>query len=120
LTSPFYNIFTVIELKEFTEAEAHQFIGAQNRKVNFTDAELEFIFSHLELHPLKLQIVCDWVMKNRQRKLSESALAEEITKEFGNFFIGTFDPRQFLRLKKAVSLDNIKKLWDIISGSKEQ
>jgi hypothetical protein len=114
----------VVELKEFTEAEAHQFIAAQNRKVNFTDAELEFIFSHLERHPLKLQILCDWVIKSRQRKLSDWALAEEITKEFGNFFVGPF--AQLRRLRRVMSLDNIKKLLetiktgrDTVSGSKK-
>ena len=114
LTSPFYTLFTVVELKELTETQAQQFVAAQHEKVQFSDTELEFIFSELQLHPLKLQILCDWVIRNRQRQLSEWALAEEITKEFANFFVGTFDSRQFLRLKKVVSLEAIKKLLETI------
>ena len=107
LTSPFYTLFTVVELKELTETQAQQLVAAQHEKIQFSDAELEFIFSELQLHPLKLQILCDWVIRNRQRKLSERALAEEITKEFGNFFVGTFDIKQIHRVKR-MDLDSIK------------
>jgi len=126
LTSPFYNIFTVIELKEFTEAEAKEFIAAQHRKVQFDEAELQSILSYLPLHPLKLQIFCDWVIRNRQRKLSEWALEEEILKEYDRFFVDTFDRKQFRRLKKVVSPDNIKRVletlrtgMDLFSGPKK-
>lgn len=102
-----------------TEAQAQQFVAAQHEKIQFSDAELEFIFSELQLHPLKLQILCDWVIKNRQRQLSEWVLAEEITKEFANFFVGSFDSRQFLRLKKIVSLETIKKVLEAIKTGRD-
>lgn len=119
LTSTFYNIFTTVELGEFTEQEVYQFLEVQNVRVDFTEVELTFILTHLQLHPLKLQILCDWVFKNRWRKLSDWLLVEEINKEFGNFFVGTFDAKQFLRLSKAMSLDNLKRLLETIKTGRE-
>jgi len=118
LTSPFYNVFTVIELKEFTELEAQQFIAAHHERVSFTDDELKFIFSYLDPHPLKLQILCDWVMKNRQRQLAEWALVEEIGKEYSNFLVGTFDLKQFRKAKKALRPENINKWLETIKTVK--
>ena len=124
LTSPFYNVFTVVELKEFTEEEAHEFLAAHDQRVGFSDAELMFIFSQRETHPLKLQILCEWVMKNRRRGLDEHNLAKEISREYGRFRVGKFDPKRLLKAKRVLSLDNIKKLLEtfktargIVSGS---
>jgi hypothetical protein len=119
LTSPFYNVFTVVELKEFTQAEAHQFIAAYHQRVGFTDDELKLVFSYLDPHPLKLQIVCDLVLENRREQLSDWALAEEIAKEYGNFFVGKFDSKQLLKAKKAFSLDKIKKLLDTLKAGRD-
>lgn len=130
LVSPFYNIFTVVALKELTEEEARGFVEAHRERVNFTESELEFIFSYLNPHPLKLQILCDWVIKNRQQRLRNKELIEEINKEGGNFFVGRYDSRnlrRWKRLGKIFSLDKIKKLFemikagrDIFPGSKEK
>ena len=118
LTSPFYTLFNVVELKEWTQAEAERFVEVQGEKVHFTDAESSLILTRCsELHrrhPFKLQIVGDWVIRNRQRQLSEQALAKEIAKEITNFFVGTFDFRQFRRLKKFMSLEWIKKALETI------
>jgi len=116
LTSPFYNLFTVVELEEFTAAEAQGFLAAYDQRVGFSDEELMFILSNLETHPLKLQILCDWVVKNRQRGLDEDALTEEIAREYGNFLVGRFDPKNFRKAKRLISLDNIKKLLDTIKS----
>ena len=101
LTSPFYTLFTVVEVREFTEDEAQRFIAFHHRRLPFSDAELRFIVAGLERHPLKLQIECDWIIRNRERGLSEERLAKEITMEYSNFFVGKFDPRRLLRMKKA-------------------
>jgi len=117
LTSPFYTLFTTVELREWTQAEAQRFVEVRGEEVHFADAESSFILTHSQLHqrhPLKLQIVGDWVVRNRQHQLSEQALAEEITKEIASFFVGAFDFRQFRRLKKFMSLEWIKKVSDTI------
>ena len=118
LTSPFYNVFTLVELKDFPEGEAHDFLAAQDLRVRFSDSELMFIFSQRETHPLKLQILCDWVMKNRQRGLAEDEVAKAITTEYGNFFVGKFDPKRLLKAKRSVSLDNIRKLLETIKTAR--
>lgn len=103
LTSPFYTLFTVVEVGEFTEDEAQRFIAFHHRRLRFSDAELRFIVAGLESHPLKLQIECDWIIRNRERGLSEERLAKEIMMEYSNFFVGKFDPRRLLRMKRLIN-----------------
>lgn len=119
LTSPFYNLLSTIELKEFTEREAQEFIAVYHARLQFTDTELQFLFSYFEPHPLKLRVLCDWVFKNRQKQLADWALAEEIAKEYGNFIVGKYDPRQLLRANRALSLDGIKKLFDTLKSGRD-
>jgi len=119
LNSPFYNIFTVVELGPFTDDEVKTFLAHYHQQVQFTEDELKFINSYLDPHPLKLQIICDLVMKNRERRLAEWALVEDIAKEYGNFFVGKFDPKQLRRAKKWFSLDNLKKLIETIKAGKD-
>jgi hypothetical protein len=76
---------------------------------------------------MKLQIFCDWMLKNRQKGLSDWALLNEIRKECQWFYPGPFHQSNLRRLKKLFSLDNIKKLFEaikmgkgIISGSDEK
>ena len=121
LTSPFYNIFTNIELGEFTEDETMGFIAAHDEQVRFTADELGFIHTYFQTHPLKLQILCDWLLKNRVRQLSKDALIQEIEKEYGNFFPGMKE--NLRRAKRWLSLDSFNKLLatlktgrDLISG----
>lgn len=119
LCSPFYNLFTVVELKEFTEDEAQLFLANYLQRARFSDAEMKFIFSYLDPHPMKLQILCDWTVKNRQRQLAEWALVEEIGKEYSNFWMGTFDTKNLRRTKKWFSLDNIKKLLEVFKTARD-
>jgi len=116
LTSPFYNLFTVVEVNEFTADEAQEFLVFYDKSVSFVDEELTFILSNFETHPLKLQILCDWVVRNRQRGLGEEALAEEIAREYGNFLVGRFDKKNLRKAKRLISRDNIKKLLDAIKS----
>ncbi len=121
LTSPFHNVFIVVPLEEFTEAEAREFVAFHKEKVNFTDAELKFIFSYLDPHPLRLQILCDFVLENRRRGLADWALRKEIVREYGNYFVGRFDTKQLHKAKRArsvFSLDNIKKFFETLRGGK--
>lgn len=116
LTSPFYNLFTVVELGEFTDAEMQEFLAVYSQRVSFDDEELKFIVSNLETHPLKLQILCDWVVKNRRRELDEEALAEEISREYDNFLVGRFDRKNLRKAKRLISRDNIKKVIETIKA----
>jgi uncharacterized protein len=117
--SPFYNVFTVSELQELTEEETQQFVAAYDERVNFTDDELQFIFSYLPTHPLKLQILCDWVLRNRQQQFREDVLVEGIIKECENFFVDMFDLKNARRGKKLFSLDKIKKLFETIKSGRD-
>ncbi|MGH8564078.1 MAG: AAA family ATPase [Gammaproteobacteria bacterium] len=114
LTSPFYNVFTVTELGEFSEEEAQQFIRTHQDRVGFGDAELDFIWQHLDRHPLRLQILCDWVLQNRQRRLDDKALAEAVAREYKSFFVGGLDPRQLRRVRRLMSLNNVKRLVEVL------
>ncbi len=108
LTSPFYNVFTVTELKELTEDESMELIAAYHERLGFTEAELMFIFSYLD--PLKLQILCDWVIRNRERRLSDRDLIEGISKDYVGFFPGRW--KKLLKAKRVLSLDIIEKLLE--------
>lgn len=113
LTSPFYNVFTVVALKEFTQDEAREFMRAYHQRVSFKPDELEFILDRLLFHPLKLQILCDWVIQNRTHRLSKNALEEKIAEEYKNFFVGKFDLRKLQKWKGMLDPDKIKKWLDL-------
>lgn len=122
LSSPFYNVFSLTELRSFTVTEARQFVDKYRQQMNFTEDEYKFITSSLDnigCHPLKLQILCDWVMKNRELGLGDWALAEEIAKEYSNLFVGRFDPKQLRRAKGLFSLDNIRRVLDVLKAGKD-
>jgi AAA+ ATPase superfamily predicted ATPase len=119
LTSPFYNIFTVVELGEFTKEETREFIMFYRQRAVLTDDEIRFIESHLDgRQPLKLQIFCDWMLKNRQKRLSKRALIKKVRKECKHYFPGTYDLNKLRRLKRIFSLSNVKKLLEIIKSVK--
>ncbi|MFN0124531.1 MAG: AAA-like domain-containing protein [Blastocatellia bacterium] len=118
LTSPFDNIFTKVELGEFTDEEAAEFIAHYDAQVNFTDAENRFIASYFELHPLRLQVLCDQVLMNRRRQWSDGDLAEALGKAYGDFFPDRADEYKALA-KRAVSVDNIGKVLGLIKQARD-
>lgn len=118
LTSPFDNIFTKVELGDFTAEEAAEFIAHYDAQVNFTDAENRFIASYFELHPLRLRILCDQVLSNRRRQWSDGDLAEALGKAYGDFFPDRADEYKALA-KRTVSLDNIGKVLGLIKQARD-
>ena len=100
LTSPFYNVFTQIELQEWTPEEADSFVEAHRPSVQFTDKELEFIKSPIELHPLKMQVVCDHIIRNRALRLNEQQLRKSIEKEIHTLIVPSTSPKQLHRLQR--------------------
>lgn len=122
LTSPFYNVFLVTELNEFKPAEAGEFLEFFYTKDFLTDEDLIFVCNAAEIHkwhPLKLQIVCDCLFQNRKSKLSEDELVEKIKKEFGNYFVETFDFKNWRKAKKIFSLEYIKQIFDTLKSGRE-
>lgn len=121
LTSPFYNVFTALTLGGFTEEEVHQFIAAYQDVVAFNDEEMVFLSNHLEHldgHPLRLQILCDWLVRNRRHQYDEERLTEEIGREYAQFF-PSFDVRMWHGSKKRFTLSNIGKLLGILKDARE-
>ena len=119
MTSPFYNVFTVVELGDFTDNEVRAFLDHYGQQVFFTEEEMGFINSNLVTHPLKLQILCDFVIRNRKWRLAGRALVKKITKEHGNFFLGAFDSKQLVQAKKWFSLDHLKKVFETLKAGKD-
>jgi len=119
LTSPFYNVFTVVELGVFTSDEVRQFLEHYREKALFTDEEMTLINSYLDPHPLKLQILCDFVIRNRERRWAEWALVQEIAKEHGNYFVGAYNLKQLRRAGKWLSLDHLKKVFETLKAGRD-
>lgn len=118
LTSPFDNIFTKIELGDFTDAEAAEFIAHYDAQVQFTDAEKKFIASYFELHPLRLRILCDQVLSNWRRQWDDWALAEALGKAYGDFFPDRADEYKALA-KQTVSVESIGKWLGLIKQARD-
>jgi uncharacterized protein len=116
LTSDFYNIFTVIPLGDFPEDEAHQFVATYHQRVSFTDDELQFVLSYPDPHPLKLQIRCDCVLRNRQKQLADWALIDAINTETSEFFNVKYDMK---KMKKNFSLDSLTKILSTIKSGRD-
>ena len=100
MTSPFYNVFTQITLGEWIREEAESFVEKHKTSALFTEEELQFINSPLELHPLKLQIVCDHVIRNRAQGLSQQELRKSIVEDVQTFIVPSRSPRQLHRLQR--------------------
>jgi hypothetical protein len=110
LTSPFFNLLSVTELGDFTEEEALQFLALHHPQVSFTEAELKFINSYLDPHPLKLQILCDQVLQNRARQWRDDVLIEEIVKVYRQFFGEKGVKKKWHQFKGNITLDTIGKV----------
>ncbi len=118
LTSPFDNIFTTVELGDFTKEEAAEFIAHYDEQVQFTDAEKRFIASYFELHPLRLRILCDQVLTNRRRQCDDWALADSLGKAYGDFFPDRVDEYSALA-RRTVSVDNIGKWLGLVKQARD-
>jgi hypothetical protein len=118
LTSPFDNIFTKVELGEFTDEEAAEFIAHYDAQVEFTDAEHQFIASYFERHPLRLRILCDQVLTNRRRQWNHHVLAEKLGEAYSDFFPDKAEEYKAMA-KRTVSLDNIGKVLGLIKQARD-
>lgn len=119
LTSPFYNVLSVTTLGDFTEEEAVQFVALHHSHVNFTDKELRFINSWLDPHPLKLQILCDQVLQNRERQWREDVLVEEVRKMYRQFLGDTGVRKTWNQFKGSITLKSISDAWVLFKAARE-
>jgi hypothetical protein len=70
LGSPFFNIFSTIQLGLFNEEEARSLIEEPSHSAGMTFSEqtIAFILSLAGNHPLNLQIVCSYAFERQSRK----------------------------------------------------
>lgn len=112
LASPFYNVFNRIDLQEFAEDEAEEFLIADWGIDPFAEDEVSFILSYPQYrHPLILQIVCYWVFENRTMQLSEKGLEDEIKHDAENYFAKGFFNQA--RRRKGDIIRGGKELWEM-------
>lgn len=55
-TSPFFNMFTTLQLGPFTESEARELVG--NSPIPFAEADVQWILQQSRLWPILLQCLC--------------------------------------------------------------
>ena len=95
LTSPFWNIFTTIRLKEFAFDkylnETAIFLEKYWENLEMTEFEKHFLSWYPSNHPLKLQIISYWVYQNRKLKYNDYDLMEKIKEEMSDFFRSDID-----------------------------
>jgi len=80
VSSPFYNIFIEVGLGYFSLEEATGFLNHRHGEIQLTSSEVDFIEKNVNdyKHPLVLQIACDLVAKNRQLKLVDDKIRNDI------------------------------------------
>ena len=105
ITSPFFNIFSNIELKNFQFDEVKEFIQYYHHIVHFTHEELKFIKSYFDPHPLKLNILCDYLIQNRENRRTKNEAIDEIRKSYEQFLGGEY---------KAIKIKHV--IFDFITG----
>lgn len=109
LSSPFFNLLSVIRLGDFTEEEAVQFLALYHPQANFTETELRFITSWLDPHPLKLQILCDQVLQNREWQWRDDVLRDEVEKVYRESLGERGVKKKWIQFKSNITLDFLTK-----------
>ena len=112
LSSPFYNVFSRIDLEEFTEDEAADFLNADWGIDRFSEDEVTFAVSYPQYrHPLILQIICYWIVENRAKQMPEKTLEKEIARDAENYFASGFF--NTARRRKGELLKGGKEVWEM-------
>lgn len=87
LTSPLWNIFMVQPMGEFIEDEVELFLKHFWMDVlSPTPEEMTFLISYCSRHPLIMQVVSFWVLKNRELGYDELFLKKEVENELSSYF----------------------------------
>lgn len=89
-SSPFYNIFPIIHLAGFSEADAADFVTMYRAGVRpFSSEERASILAFANGHPLALQIACFQVQQARESRVPLHAALEQASADIRNYL-----PRQ--------------------------
>ena len=92
LKSQFWNYLDPVFLKNFNDDEFKEFIYRDRGIERFSNEEVAFINScNHSRHPLILQILCCWIVKNRTQKKSSYKLKSAIKDDVDNFFLNDID-----------------------------
>lgn len=91
ITSPFWNIFSIVNLGEFVVDEhinepALFLTHFWKDKLEPTDKEKTWLTFFPSKHPMKLQIISFWILQNRKLEFDDYTLSLEIEKEIKSFF----------------------------------
>jgi hypothetical protein len=114
LTSSLWNLFMVQPLGEFVISdivdEVTLFLTRFWRsELQPSAQEQAYLISCCSRHPLVMQVVSYWVLRNREMGLSELALAEEIVKELSSYFR---DKQE--RIKKRFGTKGLKAFTNLV------
>lgn len=91
-SSPFFNIFANINLRQFSTGESQLMISRSldGTKVHFAAAELEHILGLAGLQPYFLQMACWLLYESHQARLAEAARSMFLAERFRNEAIPHF------------------------------
>ncbi|UOG93715.1 MAG: ATP-binding protein [Candidatus Thiothrix sulfatifontis] len=121
LTSPFFNIFSIAELGDFTPPDVEQFIAHYQVIAQFTPQELHFINRYVEAHPLKVQIFCDMLLQWRENGFawSNDEMLDKTAKVYKQFLGGEHDWRKLSRTKSFFSVESIGEKLALIKAVRD-
>ncbi len=121
LTSPFFNIFSIAELGDFTPPDVEQFIAHYQVIAQFTPQELDFINRYVEPHPLKVQIFCDMLLQWRENGFvwSNDEMLDKTAKVYKQFLGGEHDWRKLSRTKSFFSVEGIGEKLALIKAARD-
>lgn len=121
LTSPFFNIFTITQLGDFTLPEVEQFIAYHQAVAQFTPQDLDFINRYAEPHPLKLQIFCDMLLQWRENGFawSNDEMLDKTAKVYKQFLGGKHDWWKLSRTKSFFSVESISKKLALLKDARD-
>lgn len=121
LTSPFFNIFSITELGDFTSPDVEQFIAHYQAIAQFTHQDLDFINRYVEPHPLKVQIFCDMLLQWRENGFawSNDEMLDKTAKVYKQFLGGEHDWRKLSRTKSFFSVESLAQKLALLKNARD-
>lgn len=86
VSSPFYNIFSNIQLDNFSKEETENFINSEHAGFTFSKSEKKFIKTiDNYCHPLVLQVIGEMIFLNRNLRESDTVISKKIAIQVKNY-----------------------------------